>query len=87
MKREVSFFRDRRATSAQAIIDLCHALGMTDEEIKEKFLKLRAEAQQTHEAQPPTRADVSPAPEPGPTTTTAADISAEDYARTMTDGC
>jgi hypothetical protein len=43
MKREVSFFKDKRATSAAALIASMRAVGMTDEEIKAELLKMQAE--------------------------------------------
>jgi hypothetical protein len=35
MKREVSFFKDRRATSGKALLAAMRAVGMSDAEIKE----------------------------------------------------
>lgn len=34
MKREVAFFRDRRARSGRALVETMRALGMTDDEIR-----------------------------------------------------
>lgn len=43
MKKEVSFFNDKRGSSADAFVEACRMVGMTDKEIKIAVLKQRAE--------------------------------------------
>jgi hypothetical protein len=43
MKREVAFFKDRRAGSGAALLDTMRALGMSDTEIKSALLEARKE--------------------------------------------
>lgn len=43
MKREVSFFKDRRAGSGKALLETMRALGMSDSEIKSALIEARKE--------------------------------------------
>lgn len=50
MKREVAFFKDKRArlTNGAALIAAMRAVGMTDDEIKAALLKTQSEQQAQH---------------------------------------
>lgn len=41
MKREVSFFKDRRSNSAQAFIEACRMVGMSDSDIKAELMAIK----------------------------------------------
>lgn len=43
MKREVYFFKDRRAGSGKALLETMRALGMSDSEIKSALIEARKE--------------------------------------------
>lgn len=43
MKREVAFFKDRRARTVLALVDAMRAVGMTDDEIRAELNKMIAE--------------------------------------------
>lgn len=52
MKREVSFFRDKRAHSGKALVDTLRRFGWTDDEIRAELVKLAHGAEAPPQPEP-----------------------------------